>query len=193
MRKKWKPRIEVLSSKEHGCSIQKWAGVQLRNSKFRIAATHGAFQRAKEAGGIDEMMDPSISPRFVIGRVNRSLLRPPNSPFLSAFFVSKAQIPPSKAARFGLVYSFIRGLMRVRNLELSIKSAAFYTGTDSRCRRFPLWMRTGRLSLSARLPTDLARQKGAKYRYVQMVNLLMFCPIPLQILAFNWILAFTNF
>ena len=128
MRKKWKPRIEVLSSKEHGCSIQKWAGVQLRNSKFRIAATHGAFQRAKEAGGIDEMMDPSISPRFVIGRVNRSLLRPPNSPFLSAFFVSKAQIPPSKAARFGLVYSFIRGLMRVRNLELSIKSAAFYTG-----------------------------------------------------------------
>ena len=51
------------------------------------------------------MMDPSISPRFVIGRVNRSLLRPPNSPFLSAFFVSKAQIPPSKAVRFGLVYS----------------------------------------------------------------------------------------
>ena len=148
MRKKWKPIIEVLSSKEHGCSIQKWAGVQLRNSKFRIAATHGAFQRAKEAGGIDEMMDPSISPRFVIGRVNRSLLRPPNSPFLSAFFVSKAQIPPSKAARFGLVYSFIRGLMRVRNLELSIKSAAFYTGNWQQVPEISIVnaLHTGRLS-----------------------------------------------
>ena len=103
---------------------------QLRNSKFRIAATHGAFQRAKEAGGIDEMMDPSIDLTQIRDRTGESIpfTPPPNPPFLSAFFVSKAQIPPSKAARFGLVYSFIRGLMRVRNLELSIKSAAFYTG-----------------------------------------------------------------
>ena len=100
--------------------------VQNRSNARRVPKSKGST----EAGGIDEMMDPSIDLTQIRDRTGESIpfTPPPNPPFLSAFFVSKAQIPPSKAARFGLVYSFIRGLMRVRNLELSIKSAAFYTG-----------------------------------------------------------------
>lgn len=101
----------------------------------------------------------SIPPRFVIRWMNQSLLRPANSPFLSAFFVSKAQIPPSKAARFRLVYS-LRRLMRVRNLKLSIKSASFDRRTDSRCRRFPSCIHTAFLYYQLSCLLILPGKKG---------------------------------